>query len=41
MRSYKPEEQSDRDGRLVPELAALAPQVDQRMGGRNRYPCGR
>ena len=41
MRSYKPEEQSDRDGRLVPELAALAPQGDRRMGGRNRYPCGR
>ena len=32
MRSYRPEELFDRDGRLVPELAALAPKGDRRMG---------
>ncbi len=32
MRSYRPEELFDRDGRLVPELAALAPTGDRRMG---------
>jgi xylulose-5-phosphate/fructose-6-phosphate phosphoketolase len=32
MRSYHPEELFDRDGRLVAELAALAPQGDRRMG---------
>ena len=30
--SYKPEEQFDRHGRLVPELAELAPKGDRRMG---------
>ena len=32
MRSYHPEELFDRDGRLLPELRALAPQGDKRMG---------
>jgi xylulose-5-phosphate/fructose-6-phosphate phosphoketolase len=32
MRSYRPEELFDETGRLIPELAALAPQGDQRMG---------
>jgi xylulose-5-phosphate/fructose-6-phosphate phosphoketolase len=32
MRSYKPEELFDTDGRLLPELASLAPQGDRRMG---------
>lgn len=32
MRSYEPEELFDADGRLVPELAALAPTGDKRMG---------
>ena len=32
MRSYKPEELFDQDGRLLPELAALAPKGAQRMG---------
>jgi xylulose-5-phosphate/fructose-6-phosphate phosphoketolase len=32
MRSYRPEELFDDDGRLVPELAALAPEGDRRMG---------
>ncbi len=32
MRSYKPEEQFDEHGRLRPELAALAPRGDRRMG---------
>ena len=32
MRSYRPEELFDHDGRLVPELAALAPKGDRRMG---------
>jgi len=32
MRSYRPEELFDEDGRLVPELAALAPTGDRRMG---------
>src|SRR4030088_3521737 len=31
MRSYRPEELFDKSGRLVPELAALAPRVRQRM----------
>ncbi len=31
MRSYKPEELFDADGRLLPELAALAPQGERRM----------
>ncbi len=32
MRSYQPEDVFDEDGRLRPELAALAPQGDRRMG---------
>ena len=32
MRSYKPEELFDQAGRLMPELAALAPKGDRRMG---------
>ena len=32
MRSYKPEELFDRKGRLLPELAELAPKGDRRMG---------
>ena len=32
MRSYQPEELFDRDGRLQPELAELAPRGDRRMG---------
>ena len=32
MRSYRPEERFDDDGRLVAELAALAPNGDKRMG---------
>ena len=32
MKSYKAEELFDRNGRLIPELAELAPQGDRRMG---------
>ena len=32
MKSYKPEELFDKEGRLVPELAELAPKGDLRMG---------
>ena len=32
MKSYRPEELFDAEGRLVPELAALAPAGDRRMG---------
>jgi xylulose-5-phosphate/fructose-6-phosphate phosphoketolase len=32
MKSYKPKELFDREGRLVPELAALAPEGERRMG---------
>jgi len=32
MRSYRPEELFDATGRLIPELAALAPEGDRRMG---------
>jgi len=32
MRSYKPEELFDKEGRLVPELAALVPHGERRMG---------
>jgi len=32
MRSYKPEELFDIDGRLIPELADLAPKAERRMG---------
>ena len=32
MRSYRPDETFDEQGRLIPELAALAPKGDRRMG---------
>jgi xylulose-5-phosphate/fructose-6-phosphate phosphoketolase len=32
MRSYRPEELFDENGKLIPELAELAPQGDRRMG---------
>jgi xylulose-5-phosphate/fructose-6-phosphate phosphoketolase len=32
MQSYKPQELFDKTGRLIPELAALAPKRDRRMG---------
>ncbi len=32
MKSYRPEELFDQEGRLMPELAALAPEGDRRMG---------
>jgi len=32
MKSYKPEELFDKDGRLIPELAELAPRGERRMG---------
>src|SRR5581483_2927670 len=32
MKSYRPEQLFDRDGKLVPELAALAPKGNRRMG---------
>ena len=32
MKSYKPEELFDENGRLMPELAELAPKGDRRMG---------
>jgi xylulose-5-phosphate/fructose-6-phosphate phosphoketolase len=32
LHSYKPNERFDEEGRLIPELAALAPQGDRRMG---------
>jgi xylulose-5-phosphate/fructose-6-phosphate phosphoketolase len=32
MKSYKPEELFDRNGRLIPELAELAPKGERRMG---------
>lgn len=32
MKSYKPEELFDKNGRLIPELAALAPEGERRMG---------
>jgi xylulose-5-phosphate/fructose-6-phosphate phosphoketolase len=40
MRGYRPEELFDRDGRLVPELADLAPKGDRRMGA-NPHANGR
>ncbi|HEY4375895.1 MAG TPA: phosphoketolase family protein, partial [Acidimicrobiales bacterium] len=41
MRSYRPEEQFDGTGRLVAELAALAPDGDLRMGSGDRANGGR
>src|SRR5205085_9796713 len=32
LRSYRPDEHFDRDGKLIPELAELAPKGDRRMG---------
>jgi xylulose-5-phosphate/fructose-6-phosphate phosphoketolase len=32
MKRYKPEERFDQDGKLIPELAELAPKGDRRMG---------
>ncbi len=40
MRSYGPDEQFDREGRLVPELAELSPEGDRRMGA-NPHANGR
>jgi xylulose-5-phosphate/fructose-6-phosphate phosphoketolase len=39
MRSYKPDELFDETGRLLPDLAALAPQGERRMGA-NRHTNG-
>ena len=41
MRSYAPETLFDRAGRLVPELAALAPAGDRRMGANPHANGGR
>lgn len=41
MRSYRPEQQFDDEGRLVPELAALAPEGERRMGGSPHVNGGR
>ena len=41
MRSYHPEELFDEEGRLIPELAALAPRGDRRMGANPRVNGGR
>ena len=41
MRSYKPAELFDQDGRLIPELAALAPEGDYRMGANAQANGGR
>ena len=41
MRGYRPEELFDRDGRLVPELADLAPKGDRRMGANPHANGGR
>ncbi len=43
LRSYRPHERFDDDGRLAPELAALAPEGDKRMGAspRQRRPRAR
>jgi xylulose-5-phosphate/fructose-6-phosphate phosphoketolase len=41
MRSYRPEEQFDTAGRLLPELAALAPEGDRRMGANPHANGGR
>ena len=36
MRSYRPEELFDADGRLIPELRELAPKGERRMGANPR-----
>src|SRR5206468_6325607 len=41
MCTYHPEEQFDREGRLVPELAELAPTGDRRMGANPHANGGR
>nr|HET6905292.1 phosphoketolase family protein [Ktedonobacteraceae bacterium] len=41
MRSYKPEELFDEQGRFIPELAALAPQGERRMGANPHANGGR
>ncbi len=41
MRSYHPDELFDGDGRLIPELAALAPAGDRRMGANPHANGGR
>ena len=41
MQSYRPEELFDEHGRLVPELAALAPKGDRRMGANPHANGGR
>jgi xylulose-5-phosphate/fructose-6-phosphate phosphoketolase len=41
LRSYRPEELFDADGRLLPELAALAPSGDRRMGANPHANGGR
>jgi xylulose-5-phosphate/fructose-6-phosphate phosphoketolase len=41
MRSYRPEELFDADGRLSPELAALSPVGDRRMGANPRANGGK
>ena len=41
LRSYKPEELFDRDGRLLPEIAALAPKGDRRMAANPHANGGR
>lgn len=41
MRSYRPEELFDGSGRLVPELQALAPRGDRRMGANQHANGGR
>ena len=41
MRSYHPEELFDGDGRLLPELASLAPKGDRRMGANPHANGGR
>ncbi|MEW6637156.1 MAG: phosphoketolase family protein, partial [Actinomycetota bacterium] len=41
MRSYRPEELFDEEGRLLPELAALAPEGERRMGANPHANGGR
>src|SRR5690242_13995801 len=41
MRSYRPDELFDADGKLIPELAALAPTGDRRMGANPHANGGR
>jgi xylulose-5-phosphate/fructose-6-phosphate phosphoketolase len=41
MRSYRPDERFDQQGRLIPELTALAPAGDRRMGATSHANGGR